>query len=393
MPHVRANGVNHHYELTGPADAPVIVFAHSIGATLHMWDAQVAAFAGRYRCLRYDTRGHGGSEAIATPATVDDLADDMAGLLGALGIGKAHVVGLSLGGMTGQAFALRYPERLDRLALLSTSAEMDKAAWRERIETVLRDGYEPFIDGVMVPRWFTPAFAAAHPDVVAGFRARLMANDTAGYTACANVIATLDLRGRIAAITAPTIIIVGAEDPATPVAMSERIRSLVPHAEMVVIPKAAHIVAVEQPDLVNFYLGAFLARGDCRDAPRTGGVSFDDGLANRNAVLGPEYVARARSKAGDFGAPWQDFITRVAWGEVWGDPTLPWKTRAMLTLAMMTALHREEEFKLHFRAARRNGIADDELRAVLMQAGIYAGVPATNAAFRWAREVMEEKQT
>ncbi len=390
MPHVRANGVTLHYELTGPADAPVIVFAHSIGATLAMWDAQIAAFAGRYRCLRYDTRGHGGSEAIAAPATVDDLADDMAGLLDALGIQRAHVVGLSLGGMTGQAFALRYPERLDRLALLATSAEMDKAAWHERIATVLRDGYEPFIDGVMVPRWFTPAFAKAHPNVVAGFRARMMANDTAGYAACANVIATLDLPGRISAITAPTIIIVGAEDPATPIAMSERIRSLVPHAEMVVIPKAAHIVAVEQPDLVNFYLGAFLARGDRHDAPPTGGASFDHGLANRSGWLGPDYVARARSKAGAFGAPWQDFITRVAWGEVWGDPTLPWKTRSMLTLAMMTALHREEEFKLHFRAARQNGIPDDELRAVLMQAGIYAGVPATNAAFRWAREVMEE---
>lgn len=391
MPHIRANGVNLHYELTGPEGAPVIVFAHSIGATMAMWDAQIAAFAGRYRCLRYDTRGHGGSESVPTAATVDDLADDMAGLLDALGIERAHVVGLSLGGMTGQAFALRYPERLDRLALVATSAEMDKAAWRERIETVLRDGYAPFIDGIMVPRWFTPAFAETHPEVVAGFRARMLANDTAGYAACANVIATLDLPGRIAGIAAPTIIIVGAEDPATPVAMSEQIRSLVPHAEMVVIPKSAHIVAVEQADLLNFYLGAFLARGDRHDAPRTGGVSFDDGLANRTAVLGGEHVSHTLARAGDFGAPWQDFITRVAWGEIWGDPTLPWKTRSMLTLAMMTALHREEEFKLHFRAARRNGVPDEELRAVLMQAGIYVGVPATNAAFRWAREVMEEK--
>jgi 3-oxoadipate enol-lactonase/4-carboxymuconolactone decarboxylase len=392
MPHVRANGVDLHYELTGPAGAPVIAFAHSIGATMHMWDAQVSAFAGRYRCLRYDTRGHGASEVIAEPATVDTLADDLAGLLDALGIERAHVVGLSLGGMTGQAFALRYPERLDRLALVATSAEMDKAVWRERIEIVKREGYDSFIDVTMVPRWFTPAFAEAHPDVVAGFRARMLGNDPHGYAASANVIATLDLPDRISGITAPTIIIVGADDPATPVAMSERIRSLIPHAEMVVIPKAAHIVAVEQAEVLNGYLGAFLARGDRRDAPRTGGVSFDDGLVNRTAVLGDEHVSRARSKAGDFGEPWQDFITRVAWGEVWGDPTLPWKTRSMLTLAMMTALHREEEFKLHFRAALRNGVPVDELRAVLMQAGIYAGVPATNAAFRWAREVMEEKR-
>ncbi len=130
MPLVVANGISLNYEIVGPEGAPVVAFSHSIGATLAMWDAQVAALAGRYRCIRYDTRGHGGSEVVATPATVDDLADDLAGLLDALAIERAHVVGLSLGGMTAQAFALRHPGRLDRLALLATSAEMDKAAWR-----------------------------------------------------------------------------------------------------------------------------------------------------------------------------------------------------------------------------------------------------------------------
>ncbi|MCB1502677.1 MAG: 3-oxoadipate enol-lactonase [Bauldia sp.] len=260
MPLVRANGINLHYDLRGPDDAPVIAFGHSIGATLEMWDAQVEAFAGRYRCLRWDARGHGRSEVVPTPATVDDLADDLAGLLDALSIRTAHIAGLSLGGMTGQAFALRHRDRLERLALIATSAEMDKAAWRERIATVTAKGYAPFIDEVMVPRWFTPRFAAAHPDVVAGFRQRMMANDIAGYAACANVIATLDLLPRISGITAPTIIIVGAEDPSTPIAMSEEIRRLVPHAEMVIIPDAAHIVAVEQADLLNAYLEFFFAR-------------------------------------------------------------------------------------------------------------------------------------
>ncbi len=389
MPHGTSNGVNLHYEIVGPAGAPVVAFAHSIGATMAMWDAQVAALSGRYRCLRYDTRGHGGSEVVATPATVDDLADDLAGLLDALGIARAHVVGLSLGGMTGQAFALRHPQRLDRLALLATSAAMDEAAWRQRIETVTNEGYAPFIDGIMVPRWFTPAFAAAHPEVIAGFRSRMMANDPLGYAACANVIATLDLLPRISGIKAPTMIIVGAEDPATPVAMSEAIRSRVPHAEMIVIPGAAHIVAVEAAERVTEHLAAFLSRDERREAPR-GGATFDDGLANRTMRLGGDYVAGALARAGDFGAPWQAFMTRIAWGDIWGDPALPWKTRSLLTIAMMAALHREEEFKVHFRAARRNGVGDDELRATLAQAGIYAGVPAGNAAFRWAGEVMAE---
>ncbi len=389
MPHIRANGVNLHYDLSGPAGAPVIAFAHSIGATLEMWDAQAAAFAGRYRVLRYDTRGHGGSELIAAPARVDDLADVLAGLLDALGIARAHVVGLSLGGMTAQAFALRYPNRLDRLALVATSAEMDRANWQKRIETVTTEGYAPFIDGILVPRWFTQAYADANPAVIAGFRARMLANDTAGYASAAHAIATLDLLPRIAGITAPTLILVGAEDPATPVAMSEIIRGHIPHAEMVIVPGAAHIVAVEAADIVNDYLGAFLCRGERRTAAGTG-ASFEDGLANRTMRLGADYVDNALASAGAFGAPWQALMTRTAWGDIWGDPALPWKTRSMLTLAMMVALHREEEFKTHFRAARRGGVSDDELRAMLMQTGIYAGMPAANAGFRWAGEVMAE---
>lgn len=389
MPHAIANGVNLHYEIVGPAGAPVVVFAHSIGATMAMWDAQVAALSGRYRCLRYDTRGHGGSEVVAAPATVDDLADDLAGLLDALGIARAHVVGLSLGGMTGQAFALRHPRRLDRLALLATSAEMDAAAWRKRIETVTSEGYEPFIDGIMVPRWFTPAFATAHPEVIAGFRSRMMANDPLGYAACAHVIATLDLLPRISGIKAPTMIIVGAGGPRharrdvggdpqpRPACRDGRHPGRSPHRRG--RSRRARDGASRRLPVARRAAGGATWRRYLRRRPRQ----------PHDAARG-DYVAGALARAGDFGAPWQAFMTRIAWGDVWGDPALPWKTRSLLTIAMMAALHREEEFKVHFRAARHNGIGDDELRATLAQAGIYAGVPAANAAFRWAGEVIAE---
>src|SRR5919206_363928 len=126
-------------------------------------------------------------------------------------------------------------------------------------------------------------------------------------------------------------------------------------------------------------------------AVRASGVSFEAGLANRKSVLGVEHVERSLKNAGAFAMPWQDFITRTAWGEIWGDPTLPRKTRSLVTLAMMVALHREEEFKLHVRPALRNGVAVEELRSLLLQTAIYAGVPAANAAFRWAREVLGEE--
>ncbi|HKH34777.1 MAG TPA: carboxymuconolactone decarboxylase family protein [Beijerinckiaceae bacterium] len=125
---------------------------------------------------------------------------------------------------------------------------------------------------------------------------------------------------------------------------------------------------------------------------RSGAASFEAGLANRKRVLGAEHVERSLAKAGAFATPWQDFVTRVAWGEIWGDPTIPWKTRSMVTLAMMIALHREEEFKLHVRPALSNGVTIEELRALLLQASVYAGVPAANAAFRWVKEVLSEEE-
>lgn len=384
MPTIRANGLELFYDLAGPEGAPVVLFSNSVGTTLEMFEAQAEALRGRYRVLRYDTRGHGRSQVLDRPATtIDDLADDLAGLLDGLGIEKAHVAGLSIGGMTAQAFAVRYPDRLRSLVLMATSAYLPPPeAWDQRAATVRADGMGAIVDA-LVGRWFTPAFAEQRPEVVAPVRERFLAIDPGGYAACCAAIRDMDLRERIGAIRAPTLIIAGADDPSTPVAMSEDIRARIPNAELVIIPRAAHLLAIEQAEAVNAYLVAFLGRFDA--------ASFEAGLANRKRVLGAEHVERSLAKAGPFAMPWQDFITRVAWGEIWGDPALPWKTRSMVTLAMMVALHREEEFKLHVRPALQNGVTVKELRALLMQTAVYAGVPAANAAFRWVKEVLGEE--
>lgn len=391
MPTIRANGVELFYDLTGPEDAPVVVFSTSVGATLEMWDPQVRAFADRFRLLRYDTRGHGRSQVVDRPTSIEELADDLAGLLDALGIGRAHLVGLSLGGMTGQALALRHPDKLASLVLLATSAYLPPAeAWTQRAATVRAQGMEAIADVVM-GRWFTRAFKERSPAVIAETRKRFVANDANGYAICCEAIRDMDLRPAIGAIMTPTLILAGADDQATPVAMMEDIRVRIPDAELVIVPRTAHLLNIEQAGIVNAHLGAFLARFNDSRAPRSGGVGFDAGLANRKAVLGVEHVQRSLDKAGDFAMPWQDFITRTAWGEIWGDDTIPWKTRSMLTLAMMIALHREEEFKLHVRPALKNGVTTDELRALILQAAIYAGVPAANAAFRWVKEVLGDE--
>ena len=143
MPQIPANGTQLFYDVTGPTGAPVVVFSNSLGTTLEMWDAQVRALSSRYRCLRYDTRGHGRSPVVEGPLSIDTLADDLLGLLDALAVEKAHVVGLSLGGMTAQAFAVRYPHRLTSLVLMATSAHLPPPElWNDRIETVRGFGYK-----------------------------------------------------------------------------------------------------------------------------------------------------------------------------------------------------------------------------------------------------------
>jgi 3-oxoadipate enol-lactonase/4-carboxymuconolactone decarboxylase len=383
---IATNGTELFTDLSGPDGAPVIVFSNSIGATLEMWDAQASALARRYRVLRYDTRGHGRSPVIDVPVSIETLADDLAGLLDALGIRHAHVAGLSLGGMTAQALAARRPDLVHGLVLMATSAYLPQG-WTERAALVRAQGMSAIVDAVMA-RWFTPSFMQSSPALVAQFRERFLRIDPRGYALCCAAIGAMDLRADDATITAPTLIIAGTDDVATPPAMGEDMRGRIPGAELVVLPRAAHILAAERPDRVNRHLTAFLDGLDEAPGTPTGGASFAMGLANRKAVLGDEHVARSLANAGSFAMPWQDFITRMAWGEIWGDPTIPRKTRSMVTLALMVALGREEEFRLHVRPALRNGVTTAELRALLMQCGVYAGVPAANGAFRWVRDVL-----
>ena len=256
MPLIRSRDVDLFYELTGPDGAPVVAFSNSIGTTIEMWDYQIPALSKRYRCLRYDTRGHGRSPVVEQPAKVEDLADDLAGLLDALGIASAHIVGLSLGGMTAQAFGQRHPRRAESLVLMATSAYLPHG-WDERAAIVRAKGMEAIVDAVLT-RWFTPDFAAKQPDAVASLRARFLANDPKGYAACCEAIRDMDQRAGNAALRQPMLIVAGADDPATPVAMMEEIRTTVPQADLIVLSRAAHILAIERAHAVNGYLAAFL---------------------------------------------------------------------------------------------------------------------------------------
>lgn len=260
MATVTVNGIELFYEASGPDDAPVIVFAHSIGTDHSIFDAQVAALGDRYRTIRYDLRGHGRSAAFDRAVTIADLAADQAALLDAFGVAKAHVAGLSIGGMVAQAFAARSPERVRSLALMATSAHLPPAQfWHDRAALVRTSGIGAAAD-LVLPRWFTEPYRARHPEVIAGFRRRFNQTDPQGYARCCEAIAAWDHRERIGATKAPALIIVGSEDPATPPAMAEELRQHIPGAEMVVISGASHIISVERADAVTAYLAAFLDR-------------------------------------------------------------------------------------------------------------------------------------
>jgi 3-oxoadipate enol-lactonase/4-carboxymuconolactone decarboxylase len=389
MPQIRVNAVDLNYDLSGLSGAPVLALSNSLGTTLAMWDGVAAHLRGRYRILRYDTRGHGASATRDTETRIEDLAADLLGLLDALGIAQAHLAGLSLGGMTVQAAAIAAPERVLSLTLMATAAFMPSAqTWGERAATVRAQGTAAIVEATL-GRWFTPAFRDAAPAALAPIREAFVACDRAGYARACEAIGAMDLRPRLGRIAAPTLVIAGREDPATPPAMAEEICAGIPQAELVLMPRAAHLLAVEHPEATAAHLGAFLDRHRGPSAA-TGAVPLEAGLANRKAVLGAAHVERSLAAAGRFAGPWQDFITRTAWGEVWGDPRLPWKTRSLVTLALMVALGREEEFKLHIRPALANGVDLDELQALLLQTAIYAGVPAANGAFRWVRDVLGE---
>jgi 3-oxoadipate enol-lactonase len=248
----------------GPEDAPVVVLSNSLGATRASWDPQVPALAERYRVVTYDTRGHGASPTPPGPYTIDDLVDDLVALLDRVGAQRAHVVGLSLGGMTAMRLAAREPHRVHRLAVLASSAKTEPATFLQRAAAARASGTASFAPAV-VERWLTPGYAAAHPDLVARLQAMVAGATDEGYAACAEVVGGIDLRADLARITAPTLVVSGAEDPALPPPHQQAIADGVPGAQLVSVSPGAHLVNLEQPlQVTGALLGHFDAAGDER---------------------------------------------------------------------------------------------------------------------------------
>lgn len=255
---VRANGIEHHYTIEGAG--PWIVMSHSLACNSAMWGEQAELLAKRFKVLRYDTRGHGRSDAPVGAYTLEMLADDAKGLLDALDVRNAHWIGISMGAMIGQTLALKHPGVLKSLVLADTTSRNPPEAWpmwKERIEVAEAKGMEATVESTLA-RWFTAPYRQARPDRIQPIVDMIRATPVAGYIGCCHAIPKIDLTARLKEIRVPVLAITGAEDAAAP--GTRAIHENLPGSELVVIPSASHISNIEQPEAFNQALTRFYDR-------------------------------------------------------------------------------------------------------------------------------------
>jgi 3-oxoadipate enol-lactonase/4-carboxymuconolactone decarboxylase len=365
------------YRWTGAAEGPVLVVSNSLGADARMWREQLPALGEQLRLLLIDHPGHGEAAAgragpenapATPPATIDELGQRVLRILDEAGVDRAHYLGLSLGGMVGLWLAANAPERVDRLAVCCTTAYFGTpAAWRERAAAVRANGTGS-IAAQVVDRWVTADYGDR------SWLVEMMSGvDDEGYAACCDALAGLDLRDALPMIAAPTLVVAADEDRATPVEHGQAIADAIPGARLRIVP-GAHLAPLESPDVVTPLL-------------------VEHFTSVRRQVLGDAHVDRAQATTTPFTADFQDFISRYAWGDIWTRPGLDRRTRSAITLAMLAALQHEDELAMHVRAALRNGMTVEEIKEVLLQVAVYAGVPTANRAFRIAERVLSTLDT
>ncbi|HYM33514.1 MAG TPA: alpha/beta fold hydrolase [Candidatus Cybelea sp.] len=251
-----------YYDLTGPEKGATVCFTHSLNSDGGMWSEQLPALlAAGYRTLRLDMRGHGGSDPAAGDYTMDALADDVAAALETLGIGPVHYIGLSIGGMIGQGFAIRHGAKLKSMMLCDTLAASPagaKAAWDERIGIVRKAGSLAPLAEPTMERWFTDAFKGRKPARWRQIRDTIAATTTQGFLGCAAAIQGFDYAAKLASLKVPALVVCGADDQGTPPAENKRIAAAVPGGRYEEIADARHMPNVEHPDTFNRIMMAWL---------------------------------------------------------------------------------------------------------------------------------------
>ena len=258
MPFLKIADCVHHYVVEGQADKPALLFSNSLGSDLRIWDPMVPQLVDDFRLIRYDTRGHGLSEAPPPPYSMDELARDVVGLLDALEIKQAVVCGLSVGGVIAQQLAIQYPDRVRALVLCDTGARIGTvASWEERIATVRAEGLK-VLAAPSMERWFSEEFHRRHSTEVRGYANMVLRTAADGYVGTCCALRDTDLTQAAASISKPTLVLCGEQDIATPPEMARQLANIVPNARLSLVPQAAHISCVEQPAVIASRIMEFL---------------------------------------------------------------------------------------------------------------------------------------
>ncbi|MDX3096544.1 alpha/beta fold hydrolase [Streptomyces sp. ME01-24h] len=411
------------YRFDGPEDAPVLILGPSLGTTWHMWDRQIPELTRQWRVLRYDLPGHGGAPAEASFSTAD-LAERLLRTLDLAGVERFGYAGCALSGAIGLQVALRAPQRVASLALVSSAARFGSPdAWRQLAAVVRANGLEHI--ALSAPeRWFAPAFRASQAAIVDWSVQMARAVDPECYIAACEALAAHDVRAELGLLTVPTLVLGGAEDPVTPPADARALVAGIPDARLAVVPGASHLVPVEQPAAVGELLVRhFEATWNGQPVaaavpaqpvpavpepvpavpPTWPAPGYPDGAAagrpdpytegdrTRRELMGDGPAARSGDGAGEFAGDFEDFVTRYAWGEVWNRPGLDRRTRSVITLTALVAGGHQTELAAHTRAALRAGLTPAEIEEVLLHTAVYCGVPAAGSAFAVARRVIGEE--
>ncbi|MEU7700798.1 alpha/beta fold hydrolase [Streptomyces sp. NPDC015492] len=404
------------YRVDGREDAPVLVIGPSLGTTWHMWDRQIPDLTRDWRVVRFDLPGHGGAPAEPF-SSVAELGDRLLATLDTIGVQRFGYAGCSLGGAVGLDLALRAPHRVASLALVATSPRFGSAdEFRQRGVIVRANGLEPMAR-TAPERWFTALFAGAQPAIVDWAVQMVRTTDPACYIAACEALAVFDVREALDRIAVPALVLVGSEDQVTGPAEARTLVAGIPDARLAVVPGASHLAPVEQPAAVTDLLIEHFAG----TAPDTSGTltvppqpaapappaepapdaepaeagrpdPYPTGLALRREVLGDAHVDRALADGAEgAGGAFQELVTRYAWGEVWSRDGLDRRTRSVVTLTALIAGGHRDALADHTRAALRNGLSAEELREIVLHAGVYCGFPAAETALRVVARVVEEE--
>jgi 3-oxoadipate enol-lactonase/4-carboxymuconolactone decarboxylase len=372
----------------GPADAPVLLLGPSLGtSTDTLWARAALHLRDHLRVVGWDLPGHGRSPS-GGPFTIADLAAGVLALADRVGAETFHYAGDSVGGCVGLQLLLDAPHRLTSATVLCTGASIGTTdGWRDRAAAVRAEGLAGVLGGAAA-RWFGRGFTTRQPDLAAALLGALRDTDPECYAQTCDALGGFDVTARLGDIAVPVLAVAGADDGPTPPESLRVIASGVANGRLEVLDGVGHLAPAEAParvaELVAAHCGVPTARPDTTD-----GV-HDAGMAVRRAVLGDAHVDRAVAATTDLTADFQRMITEYAWGTIWTRPGLDRRSRSMITLTALVARGHHEELAMHLRAARRNGLSNDEIKELLMQTAIYCGVPDANSAFRIASTVLAE---